>query len=304
MEILRLSSIEEIQVPFVIPSGYSDTTINVLVTDLADLTTTSTEYTNVSSGQTIQIILSGEYDNDYKVDIFESEINYIHSEVYNVVRPYVNPSDLSETGTASEIQEYKVFEMVARSIIDTFVDYGFYNKKQILQTTGQGGDYISVWNKINKILKVYENNVLVYDTDPEFENLEVYTITQDKTAIQRFEVDTINRSEGALRYLLASGGDIWQDTGRMVAFPSGYDYTIIFDGGYKSIPDDVVYAAKLLIEDIKCGKLEYYKRYTTSYSTDQYKIQFDKSMIDGTGNLIVDKILEKYMLSIKRPGII
>jgi hypothetical protein len=60
----------------------------------------------------------------------------------------------------------------------------------------------------------------------------------------------------------------------------------------------------MLIEDIKCGKIDYYKRYVTSYSTDQFRIQFDKTVLDGTGNMLVDKILDKYKKSITRIGIL
>jgi hypothetical protein len=42
----------------------------------------------------------------------------------------------------------------------------------------------------------------------------------------------------------------------------------------------------------------------TSYNTDQFRIQFDKAMLDGTGNFIVDKILEKYEANITRPGVL
>jgi len=87
-------------------------------------------------------------------------------------------------------------------------------------------------------------------------------------------------------------------------FPSGYDYTFIVDYGYLTIPADIEYATKLLIEDLKCGKLDYYKRYVTSYNTDQFRIQFDKVMLSGTGNFLVDKILEKYVKNIVKPGII
>jgi hypothetical protein len=55
---------------------------------------------------------------------------------------------------------------------------------------------------------------------------------------------------------------------------------------------------------LKCGKLDYYKRYISAYNTDQFRIQFDKSMMDGTGNFIVDKILEKYETTITKPGIL
>lgn len=304
MEILRLSNIEDIVIPFTIPLGHINAEILVVIKDLSELTFSSTTYENKSSGDIININLPGTYDNHFRVFIFVNEIQ-IFDEIYSIIRPYVNPEELALNGTASEIEEYKNLEMVARSIIDTFVDHdGFYNKKQTIQTTGQGGDYLPLWQNVYNILKVYENNTLVYSFGEEIIPNLIYQLTVDKTAIQRYEFDTYNRSESAIRYLNASGGDIWQDIGRLVAFPSGYDYTIILDAGYKHIPEDVQYATKLLIEDLKCGKLEYYKRYTTNYSTDQYKIQFDKAMFDGTGNLIVDKILDKYRLQIKRIGII
>jgi hypothetical protein len=50
--------------------------------------------------------------------------------------------------------------------------------------------------------------------------------------------------------------------------------------------------------------MEYYKRYITSYNTDQFKIQFDKKMLEGTGNIIVDKILGKYVQTITRFGVL
>jgi hypothetical protein len=306
MEILRVSPFADIPVTFTVPAGYNNVDLTATVTDLADFSTTEVEYEEKDSGDIIEIILPGTYDNSYGVQIITSNGSVIMDQVYDVVRPYVDPATLSESGSSTEIQEYKTFELVARSIIDTYLNYGFYNKKVAMQTTGQGGDYLPLWNPANSILKVYENNVLAYDAfaeDPS-KNLAVYTITPDRTAIQRLENNLYNRAEASLRYLFISSGDIYQDAGRLVAFPSSYDYTVILDSGYKSIPADLEYAAKLLIEDLKCGRLDYYKRYTTNYSTDQYKIQFDKAMIDGTGNLLVDKILDKYVLSLKRPGII
>jgi len=60
----------------------------------------------------------------------------------------------------------------------------------------------------------------------------------------------------------------------------------------------------MLIEDIKCGKMDYYKRYVKSFSTDQYKIEYDKRLIEGTGNILVDKILSRYKETIIRPGVL
>jgi hypothetical protein len=60
----------------------------------------------------------------------------------------------------------------------------------------------------------------------------------------------------------------------------------------------------MLINDISCGKLEYFKRYVTDYSTDQFKIKIDASALEGTGNILVDKILDRYVTNVKKPGIL
>ena len=191
-------------------------------------------------------------------------------------------------------------------MIDTFVPEGFYNKKITIVGTGNGSDYFSLWEKVYRVFKVYENNVLVYDRSTPDANEFQYVITPDKTAIQRVPESLLelNRYESTAQKLPVASGDLGYYGYEGISFPSGYDYTFVVDQGYLKVPDDVEYAAKLLIEDLKCGKLDYYKRYVTSYNTDQFKIQFDKAMLGGTGNFLVDKILDKYVKTIVKPGII
>jgi hypothetical protein len=197
-----------------------------------------------------------------------------------------------------------MLELVSRSIIDTIIQNGFYNTKRVVQAVGQGTDYFPLWNDTNKVLKVYENNVLVYDIDtPELNEYE-YIITLDNSAVQRVISERYNRLEQAPPNLLSARGDLGYYGFESVGFPAGYDYTFVLDIGYKTIPSDVEYATELLMEDIKCGKLDYYKRYVTAYNTDQFRIQFDKALFNGTGNLLVDKILDKYTNNILKPGII
>jgi hypothetical protein len=306
MEILRVPPYDDIIVNFVVPSGYSDADIYARVTDMADLSVQVLEFLEWSTGDNINIQLPGRYDNNYRVEIFtigEGE-ELIHEEYYELVRPYVDPNTLGTT--ASEIAEYKILELVARSMIDTFCPEGFYNKKITVVGTGNGSDYFSLWEKVYRVFKVYENNVLVYDrSNPELGDYQ-YTITPDKTAIQRVSADVLelNRYESTAQNLPVASGDLGYYGYEGISFPSGYDYTFVVDHGYLNVPEDVEYAAKLLIEDLKCGKLDYYKRYVTSYNTDQFKIQFDKAMLGGTGNFLVDKILDKYVKTIVKPGII
>jgi hypothetical protein len=40
------------------------------------------------------------------------------------------------------------------------------------------------------------------------------------------------------------------------------------------------------------------------YSTEQFKIEYDKRLLDGTGNILVDKILDKYKNNISKPWVL
>jgi hypothetical protein len=304
MEILRVPPYDEILVNFVVPAGYTDADIYARVTDMADLSVQDLEFLEWSTGDNINIYLPGRYDNDYRVEIFtigEGE-ELIHEEYYELIRPYVNPNTLGTT--ASEIAEYTTLELVARSIIDTFVTEGFYNKKITVVGTGNGTDYFPLWNRVYRVFKVYENNELSYDKSTPDTNEYEYIITADKTAIQKVVSGGLNRYESTAPNLISARGDLGYYGYDGVGFPQGYDYTFVVDQGYLTVPADIEYASKLLIEDLKCGKLDYYKRYVTAYNTDQFRIQFDKTMFDGTGNFLVDRILDKYIKTITKPGII
>jgi hypothetical protein len=264
------------------------------------------------------------YDKSYSLAIYEEISEGVVSDEpvvednLEIVRPYVDPTTLGTTAT--EIAQYTEYESLARTIIDNITG-GFYNKKTYLETVGQGTDYIPLWERTNKILKVYENAELVYNVDDEDgPALSVwnYLITKDKTAITKDPVaytDAINRAERKKSGMFVAPSDSFalfdtEDSGNIytisggVAFNEGYDYLFLLETGYKVVPYDIQDATKMLIEDIKCGKLDYYKRYITSYNTDQFKIQFDKKILDGTGNILVDKILSKYIQSITKIGVL
>jgi len=240
-----------------------------------------------------------------------------------VKRPYVDPTLLAAANnqtSATEIAKYTEYENLARAIIDSITG-GFYYERQFFEIVGQEVDYIPLWKRVHKILKVYENTVLVYDVyDEDGPALTDYTyvITKDKTALTKDPVQAegaINRAERRPARIPIGSSDSFslfdtEDSGNTmtvtpgVAFPTGIDLILLLETGYKVVPIDIQDATKLLVEDIRCGKLDYYKRYISNYSTDQFKIQYDKRMIEGTGNIIVDKILSKYVNNIVRPGVL
>jgi hypothetical protein len=287
--------------------------------------------------------------------------------------------------TPSEVIEYKRWEIIARSIIDSYLGNdsatgeGFYNHKLIVQGIGEGTDYFPIWHNPKKILKVYENNVLVFNGEdiplevadaspsmPEgytlfttivdhgfavgdmvtlsgFDPVEYnktfrveevwsptefrikktfadtsvntygtvlrywenkYVITPNNSAIMRVEANTYNRHEQKYVGMPTAMGDLGFYGFNGVAFNKGYDYVFILDVGYKAVPPDIEIATTMLIDDLKCGRNDYYNRFVTQYNTDQFEIKFSSQMLEGTGNMIVDKIISGYKGNVIKPGVI
>ena len=263
------------------------------------------------------------YDDSYSLEIYEDSGGdlgeIVVEDTLEIVRPYIDPASLGTTAT--EIYEYTDYEKLARALIDS-VTGGFYFNTKDLEVVGQGTDYIPLWNRTYKILEVYENNVLVYDSSDTVNGPALYDwnyiIIKDKSAITKEPASgaqEFNRSEQQQLNIRVAPSDSYalfdtEDSGNIytissgVVFPKGYDYGFKVEQGYKVVPNDIKDAALMLINDIKCGKLDYYKRYIVNYSTDQYRMQIDKSAFDGTGNILVDKILDKYKINITQPGVL
>ena len=276
-----------------------------------------------SADSKISIELAGDftkYDDSYYLVVYQGSVDQdsiVVEDNLEIKRPYVNPNKLAST--ASEVAEYAKHERIARAIIDSITG-GFYYKVEWLDKTGQGTDYLPIWDRTYKILKAYENSSLVYDVTLEEPILGEwsYELTKDKTAIMKNTATPGligNRSEQKGLNLHVAPSDSFNvydtdysenaytfSTG--AAFPEGWDYLFLLETGYKVVPHDIYEAALMLIDDISCGKIDYYKRYVTSYNTEQFRVQFDKTVLDGTGNMLVDKILDKYKQSITRIGIL
>jgi hypothetical protein len=294
MEILRVAPYLNIESEFVVSNEYTqETDFLEVLTDLSDLSFTENTH-SVQGGDVITTTIPAKYDGSYRLEI-KSPSEDLLDETFEVVRPYVKPSELGET--ASEIAQYTKYEEIARAVIDSVIPEGFYYKKKTLEVVGLGADYISLWWDAKRILSVYENNELVTDR--------TYEITKDKTAITEVVVDRVNRNEQAPLILPAAGSDLVDaNLPPLRGFPNGYDYKFVLEVGYPTVPSDIVRAATLLIDDIKCGRNDYYQRYISAYNTDQFRLQFDSRVFEGTGNIIVDKILSKYAKSITRLGVL
>jgi len=303
MEILRVAeniTSDGVEVTILVPGNHTESDHVLSITDLSDFSILEQEVVT-AGGESLTFYLDKNFDNSYDVELL-LDGDIVFSESYEVVRPYLDPYTVAETAT--EIAEIRKLERLSRAIIDSFLDnIDFYNKKAIYEVTGNGLDLMPVWKDVNKVLKVYENNELVYDADAE-ENPFVFAITKDKSAIYKVVSGVNNVIDARVPSMPVSPTDYIDLSPTRATFRTGNDFAFVLDIGYKTLPSSVVDATEMLVDDLKCGRLDYFQRYVTSYNTDQYRIQFDKKVLEGTGNILVDKILEKYRKSITRVGVL
>ena len=243
------------------------------------------------------------YDKVYALRIQEADGDIVVEDMLEITRPYVDPASLGTTAT--EIAEITQRELTARLIIDA-ITAGFYYKTETIEHTGLNTDYAPIKHRARKILKVYQNNELWYDSSLEEPAIfgVTYKLSDNKTAIIQEVTGAYNRADQAPLMLPTAQSDWLGPIGWGNTFSKSSDYTFVVEAGYKVVPVDIKEATLMLMEDIKCGKLDYFKRYASAYNTDQFRIQFDKTLFSGTGNLIVDKILERYAGNIVIPGVL
>jgi len=208
-----------------------------------------------------------------------------------IVRPYVNTAVVAPVG---QDEEYTKFERIARIMIDNIVG-GFYYTSALYDIQGTGTDKLVVGHRVNKLLSLTENNVLVYEIEGT-SNFAEYTLNSDKNAVIVFQ-DGVedNRLEGRPVTVNTAGSDSYNPGYRSPAFPNGYDYTVQVETGWPMVPQDIQEAASLIIEDMACGVPNYWSKYVREYETKDYRVDFHRPSFAGTGNVIVDQILHRYI---------
>jgi hypothetical protein len=326
MIILRLPPYP-IEVKYDVPLPDTDYLFTI---ENAPKTVEASEVLTSDANAQITFLLTGDfitYDHDYSVQIYEinndQEEHILVQDILSIVRPYVDPKTLGTTAT--EIAEATYNERIARAIVDSLISRGFTFEKKVLEVVGQGTDYMPFWETIYKIDEVYENGVLVFDSKQSPSSLAGfdYIITKDRTSIVKVPTDSSqyeakNRNERKPLKYRDAGSDsfyayapyenfdnMWTNTRNpAVSFPEGFDYIFIYEAGYKVIPNDVRDAVGMMIDDLRCGKMDHYKSYITEYQTDQFSLKYDPSKFFGTGNILVDIILDKYVTNLRTPGIL
>lgn len=286
MEVLRINgSIPTVSFSDLVPSGAYTIEYSDLLTD----ETFSASASANGSGD-ITFTLNDKYisyDGNLEARVLDTYDEEVIVTNIDVLRPYCDIYSLA-TELGKTVAQVKEMERIARYIVDSETFGGFKFVRKEKEVVGMGSDYLVIDEKIYKLYKLYENLELVYDINAQ-NNDQEFEISKDKTSIVLTQTET-NR---------VNYNRVWRDRYLDVDFADGFEYLVDADFGWKVIPQDIQEATRLLVGDISSDNMRYVNKYIESFDNDDFKIKFAKNFNASTGNLVVDRILQKYKNNIR-----
>jgi len=286
MEVLRINgSVPTVSFSDLVPSG-------VYTIEYSDLLTDETFSASASANGSgdISFILNDKYisyDGNLEARVLDTYDEEVIVTNIDVLRPYCDIYSLA-TELNKTVAQIKEMERIARYIVDSETFGGFKFVRKEKEVVGLGSDYLVIDEKIYKLYKLYENLELVYDLNAASNDQE-FEISKDKTSIVLTQTET-NR---------VNYNRVWRDRYLDVDFADGFEYLVDADFGWKVIPQDIQEATRLLVSDISSDNMRYVNKYIESFDNDDFKIKFAKNFNASTGNLVVDRILQKYKNNIR-----
>lgn len=221
------------------------------------------------------------YTGTIEATLYDSLQRQVQNFGIDVVRPYC---DLDQVQAALGITPgtAQIHERAARKIIEAQLNMKFGLQRARREAVGTGTDYLPMPDKIQRIFTITENGETVFDYEDE--DLDAgYEISVDGTSIVRTD------DEDSLEYQV-----VWYTRLQDTSFPSGSNYVVDGEFGFRVIPGDIQEACELLMQDIENGNMTYFMGNISEFDNREFKIKYSGGTQQGTGNSIVDSILRNY----------
>jgi hypothetical protein len=225
-------------------------------------------------------------------------VSTYQEDFYEVYTPYASIADIieyynfgtrpSDLNYKSE-QEIQAAEFIARMQIENYTQQTFGRGWGQQEIFGNGSDALELTERMLQVEKLYENGLLVldYTQDPEFNTFgwEV-ELTPTNRAIRIVNQDYMN----AIAY------DSTFDPTVMYSgvFRSSYRYMVYGEKGWSYVPQDVRRCTVILAGDYLSQDAQWRQKYLSKVNLSEVSFELAKGAFNGTGNAIVDQILDSY----------
>lgn len=231
---------------------------------------------------------------DWSYNLSSSSVT--QSTFYEIATPYASISDILEYynfGTNPSDLNYRPYEDIrnaeklARTVIDGYTGQRFGKRTGWQEVFGYGSDALFLTEPMLQIDKMYENDMLVYDT----------TVSPSVNAFG-FNI-TLSQTKKVVR-IVNAGWDVRYD--------NNIDPTILYYGrfrnnsryrfegviGWDYVPPNVKLATILLAGDYLAHDAAWRNKYLQEVSLSEISFKMHNGAFNGTGNLIVDNMLDMY----------
>lgn len=233
------------------------------------------------------------YDNWYALTVWEGDDEgpIVLMDTVTKSRQYASTNDILAymQGKVNPAQAEE-YEAIARMVINNIIGFEFSFRLGTVPVNGNGTDFLNFDNRLHSIIRLYCNNEKVWDFDP------VWLTTNDPGftptpvlhgySLVAMPDDAVNMAEFP---------QTWETRYGTPFFKNNYDYAVYGEWGWPVVPEDIRKATLLIVNDIACGNTRYQNKYIDSFSNGINRIDHFKEAIKGTGNLMVDQILSKYV---------
>ena len=225
---------------------------------------------------------------------------------YNIIAPYVHPVDacyrlgFSLDPSSPEYrdpEEIYAAERLARYAIESYTNGFFGNRVDTVEELGQNTDTLVIADFITNVHKIWENDTLVYHENELNTFGYPVVITDSKQGIRiQAEMNLMEYSSEytASNYTTQANYVRGYPTVRLPAFKQGWNYKIEGQFGFTSVPSEIRECAIMLINDYLCSDAAWRRKYITNIQTSDWKVEFNSQAIKGTGNAVVDRILDGF----------
>jgi hypothetical protein len=237
------------------------------------------------------------YDRSCKLSLSINDGSVTLEENYliKIVRPYATPSEIATaldltivSGTpaiGTEITQARLerLEKYARAYINTNIDY-FYFENKYINSFGQDSDAINFTTIVKSISKIYEDELIVYNTLESLNEFELSLIISPS----KYQIKFVDPGDYVHEWVQSSV------LPSPIAFKKNRDYKFYGEFGWEFLPDDINYAAILLVNEYLCSDYNYKARGIESISNDAFNVKYSGSAMSGSGNSYIDSILSPY----------
>jgi hypothetical protein len=221
-----------------------------------------------------------------------TETNYVE-----IVTPYATVSDILDYygfGTRPQDNNYKShtqitnMEKLARTVINGYTGQQFSLRYGSQEVVGNGSDGAWLTEPVQSVDSMYENGILVYSASSGSVTYNTFGFGLEITQTSKV-VRIINNS--------------WD-----VRYDNQVDPTVLYYGrfrdqsrykftgliGWNYVPQDVKLATILLAGDYMSNDAAWRIKYLNKISMSEVSFEMKAGAYNGTGNLIVDNILDQY----------